>query len=330
MKRILVVLEGKGGGVAAGSLELASAAVDLAHRIGGEAHALLLGGEGEMPDLATLGGTGLPLVRVLRHEALSEYHPDGYARAVEWVVREESPVAVLLPASERGKDVAPRLAARLEVPLAQDVTEFSVSEGRIRLVRPVFAGKALASVRIDAVPLLATLRSSAFSVGSGEDRLTVQEMSYPGDPGEWLPYEVLGFEPTAGDAPDLSEASVVVSGGRGLGDPENWGILEELRAALGSEAGMGATRAVVDAGWRPHAEQVGQTGRTVSPRLYFAIGISGAVQHLAGMRTAGVIVAVNRDPDAPIFKLADYGIVGDALEVVPRLAEELRSLTGDT
>ena len=145
------------------------------------------------------------------------------------------------------------------------------------------------------------------------------------DPGSWGA-RVVKVESAGPGKLDVAEASVVVAGGRGMGDPDNWHLLEELRDAVGAGAALGASRAVVDAGWRPHAEQVGQTGKTVAPRLYFAIGISGAIQHLAGMRTAGTIVAVNKDPEAPIFDVADYGIVGDLFEVLPRLTEGVRAL----
>jgi electron transfer flavoprotein alpha subunit len=191
-------------------------------------------------------------------------------------------------------------------------------------VRPVYAGKAFATIEIDATPALTTLRPGAFSATRGGPPAEIVTLNLDLDPTVW-PSRPVSFEEGSRAMPDLSEAEIVVAGGRGFKNPANWSLLEELRAALGPDATLGASRAVVDAGWRPHSEQVGQTGKTVAPRLYFAIGISGAVQHLAGMRTARTIVAVNRDRDAPIFRIADYGIVGDLFEVIPRLIAELRA-----
>ena len=180
-------------------------------------------------------------------------------------------------------------------------------------------------MRVLATPAVLSIRPNVFAARRSPRETVVEEVAVDGDaaPGG---YRVRGFEASQGAAVDVSEATMVVSGGRGMQGPENWPILEDLRDALGATAALGASRAVVDAGWRPHAEQVGQTGKTVTPKLYFAIAISGAIQHLAGMRTSGVIVAVNRDDEAPIFGVADYGIVGDAFEVVPRLAQAIREL----
>ncbi|MFW6200297.1 MAG: electron transfer flavoprotein subunit alpha/FixB family protein, partial [Gemmatimonadota bacterium] len=183
---------------------------------------------------------------------------------------------------------------------------------------------AYAHTTVHASPAVFSLRPNVFQPVERSGAGVVETFTPDLDPDSWGS-RVRGFEEAAGEL-DVAEASIVVSGGRGMGGPENWGLLEDLRDALGDGAALGASRAVVDAGWRPHAEQVGQTGKTVAPRLYFAIGISGAIQHLAGMRTAGTIVAVNKDPEAPIFEVADYGIVGDLFEVVPRLAEEIRAL----
>jgi electron transfer flavoprotein alpha subunit len=330
MAKILAVAEQRDGQIRGVSREVISAAADLADELGGEVDALILGGPGIEAGAGELGEVGAARVKVAAHEALAAYHPDGYPRVVRRVVEEGGYDAVLLPATGQGKDLAPRLAALLDVPLAQDVTGLSVEDGSIGIVRPVYAGKAFTHLSVEASPVLATLRPNVFqprSGGGGE--APVETVEVQEDPAGW-PTRVRGFEATGGDIPDVAEAGVIVSGGRGMKDPENWHLLEDLRAALGDGAGLGASRAVVDAGWRSHAEQVGQTGKTVAPKLYFAIGISGAIQHLAGMRTAGTIVAVNRDPDAPIFKVADYGIVGDLFEVLPRLTEEVKALRSES
>jgi len=327
MSKVLAVVEQREGTLLGVSREVVSEARSLAEALGGDVHALVLGPPGVEEGASDLGEFGAERILGAGHEALASYQPEGYARVTARVVREGGYDVVLLGATAQGKDLAPRVAALLDVPLAQDVTGLEAKDGQIEILRPVYAGKAFTRIRLDASPVLATLRPNVFQAkprpGNGE----VATVEITEDPESW-PTRHVSLETTGGDVPDVSEAGVVVSGGRGLKDPENWHVLEDLREALGGEAGLGASRAVVDAGWRPHGEQVGQTGKTVAPKLYFAIGISGAIQHLAGMRTAGTIVAVNRDPDAPIFKLADYGIVGDLFEVVPRLAEEIRSLKG--
>ncbi|MBW3534369.1 MAG: electron transfer flavoprotein subunit alpha/FixB family protein [Gemmatimonadetes bacterium] len=323
MGDILAILEQRDGTLRGVSAELVSAAADIAG--GGQVHALVLGGPGLADGVAAAAGHGAAKIRVAEHEALGSYVPELHAAVVAEAVKEGGYDAVLFAATSQGKDLAPRVAALLDVPLASDATELTGIDGRITVTRPIYAGKAFARLTLDAKPALISLRPNAFPVREVEAAGEVETFQPSVDAGA-LKARVVGFEETASGSTDVAEASVVVSGGRGMRDPEHWHLLEELRDALGSGSALGASRAVVDAGWRPHAEQVGQTGKTVAPKLYFAIGISGAIQHLAGMRTAGTIVAINKDADAPIFAVADYGIVGDLFEVVPRLAEEIRTL----
>ncbi|MGD2070903.1 MAG: electron transfer flavoprotein subunit alpha/FixB family protein [Gemmatimonadota bacterium] len=325
MGDVLAFIEQRDGSFRGVAGEVVSTAARLAEGLGGSAHALALGGGGLSDGADSLGRFGASKVRVAEHEDLERYGAEAYARVVADAARSGGYDAILFVASAQGKDLAPRVAALLDVPLAADVTSLDASEGRLAIVRPIYAGKAFASVEIDASPAVVSIRPNVFGAeeggGTAEVDVFVPELD-PGAPAA----RFVRFESEGAGAVDVAEAAVVVAGGRGMKDPENWGLLEELRDALGDGTALGASRAVVDAGWRPHGEQVGQTGKTVAPKLYFAIGISGAIQHLAGMRTAGTIVAVNKDPDAPIFNVADYGIVGDLFEVVPRLTAEIREL----
>lgn len=326
MSDILAVLEQRDGAVRGSSQEVVSAAARVAAELGGAADALVIGGGGLDVGSADLGRVGARTVKVAGHDTLGAYHPEAYAGVVAEVVRSGGYAAVFFVASAQGRDLAPRVAALLDVPLASDATEVGVAGGGLEVVRPIYAGKAFARLRFDASPAIVSLRPNVFGVTSHEAAGAVEQVDVQVDPGAWKA-EIVEFQAASGSELDVAEASIVVSGGRGMKDPDQWAVLEELRDALGSDrTALGASRAVVDAGWRPHGEQVGQTGKTVAPKLYFAVGISGAIQHLAGMRTSGTIVAINKDPDAPIFGVADYGIVGDLFDVVPKLADEVRRL----
>ena len=325
MADVLAFAEERDGRVGAAGREAVSVAASLAEDLGGSAHALVLGGPGVAGEAAALGRFGAAVVTVGEHDALTDYNGEGYAPLVVEAVRAGAYAAVVFPATTLGKDLAPRVAALLDVPLAADVTGAEIEDGKVVVERPVYSGKAFARVEVDATPVLVSIRPNAFQATEKDASASVRNLTLEVDPSRWGS-RVLERKAAAGGALDVAEASVVVSGGRGMRDPSNWGLLEALREAIGPTAALGASRAVVDAGWRPHGEQVGQTGKTVAPNLYFAVGISGAVQHLAGMRTARTIVAINKDPDAPIFNVADYGVVGDLFEILPRLSEEIAGL----
>jgi electron transfer flavoprotein alpha subunit len=254
------------------------------------------------------------------HADFGRYNPDGFATTIASLAGSYD--AIVFAATATGKDLAPRVGAKLGVSVATDVTDLSVDGGKVIATRPVYAGKALQKVRLNGKPALVSVRPNTFvadGTAGGREAVTVEVPSFTAK------VTVKEVKAPAAAALDVSEATIIVSGGRGLKEPANFALLEGLAAAIGGAA-VGASRAVVDAGWRDHAAQVGQTGKTVSPSLYIAVGISGAIQHLAGMRTSKVIVAINRDKDAPIFKVADYGIVGDLFEIVPRLTEEIKKL----
>jgi electron transfer flavoprotein alpha subunit len=318
MAGVLAVLEQRDGTLKKVSLEVLAAARQIAGT--GGVDALVAGPPGIAAD--SLAAHGADRVFLAADEDVRLYQPARLAAAVAGRAKAESYAAVVLAATAQGRDLAPRIAARLGAPLAADVTALALDNG-IVVTRPVYSGKALLRARLTAAPAVISVRPNAVAPAAAPAAGTVHPLSLPAD-GNSRARTVQVKEPERA-ALDVAEADIVISGGRGLKEPANFRLLEELAAAFGNAA-VGASRAVVDAGWRPHAEQVGQTGKTVSPSLYIAVGISGAIQHLAGMRTAKVIVAINKDKDAPIFKLADYGVVGDLFETLPRLTDEVRRL----
>jgi len=325
MADVLAFAEQREGQIGSAAREAVGVAAGLAESTGGSAHALVLGGPGLSESAAALGAVGAAAIAVGEHEALAEYNPEGYVDVVVKHIRDGAYGAVVFPATMLGKDLAPRVAAALDVPMVSDVTEIEMVGGAVSVTRPVYSGKAFVTLEIDATPAVVTIRPNVFQASERAAQGTMTTFTPQVDATSWR-VRVIDRKAAADGQLDVSEASVIVSGGRGMKDASNWNLLEGLRDAMGADVALGASRAVVDAGWRPHGEQVGQTGKTVAPKLYVAVGISGAIQHLAGMRTAKTIVAINRDPDAPIFNVADYGIVGDLFEILPRLAEEITAL----
>ncbi|HUI10940.1 MAG TPA: electron transfer flavoprotein subunit alpha/FixB family protein [Bacteroidota bacterium] len=301
------------------SLETVRAARRMADALGGTCLALVAGhdaGKGA----AALGRYGAARVLVVDDARLERKPNIALARIVAAVARREEASLVFLAASQAGKDIAPRVAVDLEAGLAADCVALRTEGTDVIATRPVFAGKALLDVRVTTGVKVFTLRPNVFEAVAGEGAAAVEAITVPLEDADLV--TTVEATAVASGRPDVTEADIIVSGGRGMKGPEHFALIEALADALG--AGVGASRAVVDAGWRPHDEQVGQTGKTVSPALYIACGISGAVQHLAGMSSSRYIVAINRDKDAPIFQVADYGIVGDVFDVLPALTAALR------
>lgn len=318
----LVYIETRDGKVKKSSLEILSEAKRRASELGQEVAASLVGPNMECfnPEIFSYGASK---VFLLENPQLSQYSSQGYTQALFELAREISPKAILFAATYLGKDLAPRLAAKLQVSLASDCTKVRVKDGKLEFTRPIYAGKAFITFNLKSSPQLATLRPNVFPLAEPQNR-----------PGEILKKEIVISEgkikgqvievlKEKGDELDVTEAEVIVSGGRGMKGPENFALLKELQAIIPRSA-VGASRSAVDSGWIDHQHQVGQTGKTVSPNLYIAFGISGAIQHLAGMSSSKYIVAVNKDPEASIFKVADYGIVADLFQVIPALKEELK------
>lgn len=319
---ILVFAELRDGRLKKSSLETLSEAARLAKPLGGKVGVALVG-EGIKAQAETLGRYGAAAVYAVESPRLKHYASEAYAKAVVAAHNKFGSEAIFMAATSMGRDLAGGVAALIGTAAAADCTGVTIDGGKVLARRPVYSGKTYATVAFRRPPAVLSLRPNVFAARETGGSAVVEDLGVAFDESDFRS-AVKEVVATAQGKVELTEASVIVSGGRGLQSPENFKWRDDLAAVLG--AAVGASRAVVDNGWRPHSEQVGQTGKTVSPNLYFALGISGAIQHLAGMRTSKVIVAVNKDPDAPIFKAATYGIVGDAMEIVPALIQNLKKV----
>lgn len=323
MANIFVFAESRDGKVRKIAYEAVSAARALADASGGgEVHALLAGAPGIAAAAGELGRCGADVVVVTEHQAFARYNPEAITAVVAERVKSGKYGIAIFPTSALGSDLAPRVAARLGAGLVTDVTAIELKGDAVTVKHPVNTGKVMATVTLSGSPALVAIRASAFAATENQRSARVEQAQPVGDP-DSARVVVTEVTRSGGAKLDLGEAPVIVSGGRGLRAAENFKLVEELADAFGNAA-VGATRAVTDDGWRPHSDQIGQTGRLVSPQLYVAVGISGAIQHIAGMRTSRTIVAINKDREAPIFKVADYGIVGDVFEVLPALTAAVR------
>jgi electron transfer flavoprotein alpha subunit len=306
------------------AFEVVRAAKTVADQLSAELLAVVVGGN--VSSIAgELGKYGASRIIVVEDPRLEQYSTTAYAKVIAEIARQESAQIIFLPASSLGKDVAPRAAVKLNAGLATDCTSIRIENGDVVATRPVYAGKGLIDVRVKSPVKIFSLRPNVFSAGTpSANTAALEKKSVSFTDADFI-VTVKETKASSGKK-DVAEADIIVSGGRGLRGPEHFSMIEELASTL--NAAVGASRAVVDAGWRPHDEQVGQTGKTVAPTLYVAVAISGAVQHLAGMSSSKYIVAINKDKDAPIFSVADYGIVGDAFEIVPALCAELKRVSG--
>jgi electron transfer flavoprotein alpha subunit len=319
---ILAHAETRIGEIRKVALEAVTAARALADKAGGEVHAIIFGGPGIASKAAQLGEHGADVVVVVEHPGFANRNPEAEAATVAVRARSGGYSAVIISASQQGRDLAPRVAAKLAAPIASDVVSVDPQGDALSVRKPVYAGKVIATLTVAGSPAVVTLRPGQITPAPNARPGRVENAQPASDPSTSRVVVKEVVQQSRG-RPDLGEAPIIVAGGRGLKAPENFKLVEELADAFGNAA-VGATRAVTDEGWRPHSDQIGQTGRSVSPDLYVAVGISGAIQHLAGMRTSKTIVAINKDKEAPIFKVADYGIVGDVFEIVPALTQAVR------
>ena len=319
-KGVFVVAEQRDGALRKVSFELASAARKLADQSGDEVSAILLG-SGIESLAAELGKFGVDKVFVGDNAALEPYVTEAHAQVVAKILKDNDAAIALFGASVQGKDLSARVAAKLAGGLATDCTDVKIDGGKLVAVRPMYAGKCFGEVVFNTTPAMASLRPNVFAAVENAKAAAVTKVDVVVD---GIKSKVLEVQKDTSGKVDLTEANIIISGGRGMKGPDEYKILEELADVL--KGTVGASRAAVDAGWRPQKDQVGQTGKVVSPNLYIACGISGAIQHLAGMSSSKCIVAINKDAEAPIFTKADFGVVDDLFKVVPELTAACKKL----
>jgi electron transfer flavoprotein alpha subunit len=320
MSTIIIATEIREGQLKSINNQIFTAAGQMAKEMNLSTTAVLLGTQ--LDSLSEIPGKfGIQNTLVVEDNKLAKYSPDCYAAAIAEVARQKNASVILMGATYTGKDLMARVAQILDTALAQDCIGYRMEGGKLIFKRPIYAGKAIAEVEVTSSPVLATFRTKTFKPEENPVSSNVEKLSLD------IPEPLTVLEEVqAGESGklDVTEADLIVSGGRGMKGPENWHIIEDLAEVLG--AATGCSRPVSDEGWRPHDEHIGQTGKTVSPLLYISCAISGAIQHLAGMSSSKYIVAINKDPEAPIFKAVDYGIVGDVFEVLPAMTEEIKKL----
>ncbi len=318
-EKILAVLEQREGNLKKVSFEVLSLTNKLAQQLACESEAIIIGDE--ISNISELKKYSSNKIVHFKNSNLNYYSSSAYSKILSDYINENNFSIVILPNTAMGLDLAPRVAVKTNSAVATDCVKIDFTEGNLDFTKPVYAGKSLIKFKINSDRKVFTIRPNIFKAemtDNANGNIEVREISDLD-----LTTKVTSYKKSEGKL-DVAEADIIVSGGRGMKGPENFYLIEELAEALG--AAVGASRAVVDAGWRPHREQVGQTGKTVSPTLYVACGISGAIQHLAGMSSSKYIVAINKDKDAPIFNVADYGIAGDIFEIIPALTQEIKKL----
>jgi electron transfer flavoprotein alpha subunit len=321
---ILVLTEKKSEKFPRLSQELLSEARRIQSSLKKEILALMPGVQATPQDAEILGSWGADKILNAVHPSLENYHPENYLKLFTELLSSYSATLILLGSTTYGRELASLFSGKLGIAYANDCLRIFAEDGKLFALRPVYAGKARATVEAKSKPFMASFRPNMCNVEEPLSGKKAEIVPFVFQPISETRVKVLEMRRSENALANLSDARIIVSGGRGLKGPENFPLLEELAKVMG--AALGASRMVVDSGWISHQHQVGQTGKTVSPDLYIACGISGAIQHLAGMSSAKCIVAINKDPEAPIFKVADYGIVGDLFEIVPLLTEEMRSV----